>query len=214
MFFFILSSLLPVLSPCATILCPNGFRCEVFDGEAFCDPDCSLNNGGCLFNQTCRLEDVDCVRAPCPPVRICEDRDPCATVRCANGFRCEVFDGEAFCDPDCSLNNGGCLSNQTCRLEDVVCVRAPCPPVRICEDRDPCATVRCANGFRCKVFDGRAFCDPDCSLNNGGCPLGQTCRLQDVTCITQPCPPTRICECPQECSKKFCRKNRNILCSK
>ena len=138
---------------------------------------------------------------------------PCAAIFCLNGFRCAVENGEAFCNPDCNLNNGGCLANQTCRLQDVVCVRAPCPPARICE-ANPCATVRCANGFRCKVSNGKAFCDPDCSLNNGGCPRGQICRLQNVTCVTQPCPPVRLCRCPPQCSRKFCRRHGNAVCSK
>ena len=138
----------------------------------------------------------------------------CAAITCQSGSRCEVLNGEAFCEPDCSLNNGGCLSNQTCRIETAFCIRAPCPSGIICEDLDPCAAMKCTDGSHCEVFKGEAFCEPDCSLNNGGCPLGQTCRLQDVTCKTQPCPHTRMCECPQECSKKFCRKNRNAICSK
>ena len=204
----------PRISPCSLILCPNGFRCEVLNGEGFCNPDCSLNNGGCLRNQTCRLEDVVCVRAPCPPARICEDRNACATVRCSNGFRCKVSKGVAFCDPDCSLNNGGCLRNQICRLEDVLCVRAPCPPTRICENRNPCATVRCANGFRCKVSKGVAFCDPDCSLNNGGCLRNQICRLKDVVCVRAPCPPTRICENRNPCAMVRCSNGFRCKVSK
>jgi len=139
---------------------------------------------------------------------------PCATILCPNGFRCAVENGESFCKPDCDFNNGGCLANQTCRLQDVVCVRAPCPPSRICEDTNLCSTVRCGNGYRCKISNGKAFCDPDCSLNNGGCPRGQICRLEKVKCVTQPCPPVRLCQCPPQCSRNFCQRNRNAVCSK
>lgn len=105
---------------------------------------------------------------------------------------------------------------------------------------DLCATVRCANGFRCKVFtpipfgdefneEPQAFCDPDCSLNNGGCPLDKQCQLLPTPCaFNTPCPYARLCvdppteaptkppTCPPTCSKEFCsmRGNRRALCSK
>ena len=61
----------------------------------------------------------------------------CARVRCASGYRCEIYKptGEAFCNPDCKLNNGGCHADQTCKLEKVQCIRAPCPPVVKCTDK-------------------------------------------------------------------------------
>ena len=63
----------PTANPCANHTCPTGSRCRVFKptGEAFCEPSCSINNGGCSANQTCSLEVVQCVRAPCPPVVKC-----------------------------------------------------------------------------------------------------------------------------------------------
>ena len=87
----------------------------------------------------------------------------------------------------------------------------------------PCALIFCANGFRCEVSGGEGFCQPDCSLNNGGCLKDETCRLEDVTCVTTPCPKSRICDkppttppCPPTCTKDFCRRrgNRKALCSK
>ena len=60
--------------------------------------------------------------------------DPCKDFKCPSGSTCEVFQptGEAFCQPSCDLDNGGCASNETCLLEEVQCVRAPCPPVVKC----------------------------------------------------------------------------------
>ena len=143
-------------------------------------------------------------------------QDPCATVRCRAGHRCEVFEptGEAFCTPDCSLNNGGCARNEICILQDVLCVRAPCPPVVQC--LSPCATVRCGRGSRCEVDEesGEAFCNPDCSLHNGGCRSDQICELIPVTCKRSPCPPEVRCSCPPQCSKELCAGNRRGLCSK
>ena len=62
--------------------------------------------------------------------------DPCATVDCQPGSTCKVYQptGEAFCDPSCDINNGGCAADQICQLNQVQCVRAPCPPVVECLD--------------------------------------------------------------------------------
>ena len=62
--------------------------------------------------------------------------DPCAAVKCPTGSQCEVYEptGETFCNSSCDLDNGGCPAGQTCSLEEVVCVRAPCPPVVKCSE--------------------------------------------------------------------------------
>ena len=61
------------IDPCNGFECPTGFQCKVFKptGEAFCDPSCDLDNGGCADDETCSLENVTCVRTPCPPVVKC-----------------------------------------------------------------------------------------------------------------------------------------------
>ena len=58
-------------NPCTNKRCPIGYRCEVDTGEAVCYPDCKLNNGGCLPGQICTLRQVQCIRAPCVPIRQC-----------------------------------------------------------------------------------------------------------------------------------------------
>lgn len=57
---------------------------------------------------------------------------------------------------------------------------------------DPCIFVRC---FPCKVDrdSGRAFCEPSCDINNGGCRDDQICKLKEVQCVTTPCPPQVEC---------------------
>ena len=86
--------------------------------------------------------------------------DPCATVRCANGYQCEVFKptGEAYCQPNCSLNNGGCPADQECRLQPVICVRAPCPPVIECVERTTACPPTCSKEFCSKKGNRRAMC--------------------------------------------------------
>jgi len=56
--------------------------------------------------------------------------DPCKDVRCPTGSQCEVYkpSGETYCNPSCDVDNGGCQAGQTCSLQEVQCVRAPCPP--------------------------------------------------------------------------------------
>ena len=89
------------LDPCETKSeeCPIGTRCKIYEptGEAFCEPSCSIENGGCDSDEVCTLQDVVCVRSPCPPMVQCTD--PCSV----------------------------CTSNQTCRLEPVPCLVPPCP---------------------------------------------------------------------------------------
>jgi len=58
----------------------------------------------CGTNEVCMLEQVECVRAPCPPVAVCVN--PCAAALCPVGTICEV--------------------------QQVECVRAPCPPLAAC----------------------------------------------------------------------------------
>ncbi len=200
-----------------TVRCRRGHRCEIFEptGEAFCTPDCSLNNGGCRDREICTLEQVQCVRAPCPPVVQCLDR--CATVRCLPGHKCEV-DGEGIptCIPDCSVNNGGCGRGELCTIQQVQCIRAPCPSNPTIKCLSPCAAVRCSTGHRCEVDQatGSPFCAPDCSLDNGGCRSDQICELKPVQCVTTPCPPEVQCSCPPPCSREFCSGNPRGLCSR
>ena len=68
--------LILLVNPCDTHQCPTGSRCKVYEptGEAFCEPSCDLDNGGCPANKRCSLETVQCVRAPCPPVVKCTPR--------------------------------------------------------------------------------------------------------------------------------------------
>ena len=63
------------------------------------------------------------------------DRDPCEYHECPTGSKCKVFEanGETYCEPSCDLKNGGCAANQTCSLQVVQCIRAPCPFVVKCQ---------------------------------------------------------------------------------
>ena len=64
--------------------------------------------------------------------------DPCASFDCPSHTRCKVFRNlfgdpigpaeQAYCDPSCDLDNGGCEEDEICQLLPPVCQPdAPCP---------------------------------------------------------------------------------------
>ena len=61
-----------------TINCPRGSQCKVgeTDHQAYCEPSCDLDNGGCADNEVCSLQQQqqqqqNCTSGPCPPVVQC-----------------------------------------------------------------------------------------------------------------------------------------------
>jgi hypothetical protein len=79
-------------------------------------------------------------------------------MRCAAGTRCvNSEDGKTGkcvalktkCDPKCEHKT------EKCELKQVICIKAPCPPVPTCVKRgkttNPCATHKCASGQTCVV---------------------------------------------------------------
>jgi len=56
-----------------TINCPRGSQCKVDQTvhEAYCEPSCDLDNGGCTDDEVCSLQQATCIGGPCPPVVQC-----------------------------------------------------------------------------------------------------------------------------------------------
>ena len=74
-----------------------------------------------------------------------------------------------------------------------------------CTDIDPCTLVDCQPNSVCKVDPGTGtpFCEPSCDLANGGCRDDQLCTLNQVLCVTTPCPPEIICvDLEEVCSQE------------
>jgi hypothetical protein len=135
-------------------------RCERICGdgcEQSCDPVpfCAdtCDRGACPENTRCELVAVNCIHEPCPPVRHCipiED-ERCGDTVCGPFQEClrDPVDGERYCADTC--DEGACPDTSVCTLEPVECVTKPCPPVRRCAPRDPCAGVQCRPGERCTM---------------------------------------------------------------
>ncbi|KAL3669565.1 hypothetical protein V7S43_004952 [Phytophthora oleae] len=94
---------------------------------------CTLD---CQPGQTCVLRTVTCIRAPCPPIQICvaegESSTTCAK-DCVDFQECRIYepDGSEYCADVCA--EGRCPGDSTCELQEVQCIRAPCPPVATCK---------------------------------------------------------------------------------
>jgi hypothetical protein len=171
----------------------------------------------CPPNTVCKLNQVQCIRAPCPPIPECvpinETRpsrstpilDKCAVVRCMAGTTC--IDGK--CIPNSQQNpclTTLCPPNTVCKLNQVQCIRAPCPPIPECvplnETRpsrstpilDKCAAILCTADSTC--VDGKCVKidspqqDPCATMR---CGPNTRCEKVQVMCKRAPCPPQGRC---------------------
>ncbi|EYC14147.1 hypothetical protein Y032_0041g366 [Ancylostoma ceylanicum] len=137
-------------NPCAAVLCAANTRCIATRGEAQCVPI-----------------------------------DPCETVRCTATTTCSAEGGRARCVPivpdslppstDATCKKT-CPYGQVCRLTQVQCFAAPCPPLEECVPATP--------------RDAPAKIRSPCTLL---CPIGQKCVVQQVYCIRAPCPAQQKC---------------------
>jgi hypothetical protein len=81
--------------------------------------------GGCGGNGNNFETFADCVD-------VCGAEDPCATVRCRDDQDCLIDEasGDGYCADNCDRHQ--CPVGQVCRLQEVQCIRSPCPPVAAC----------------------------------------------------------------------------------
>lgn len=149
-----------------TCSCYPGFLPDVHDPHNCQDVDeCALNNGGC--QHTCRntLGSFACSCpsgfALAPDGRTCVASPPtCASLACEHRCllqpvgdpSCGCWDGYVlvrarFCQPTCSVGNGGCQHH--------------------CHETTSGSTCTC-HAHYLLAADGRA-CTPSCAIRNGGC---------------------------------------------
>lgn len=214
---------------CETVDCGANSYCDDISGVAECLPLPSCATVRCTTGTVCELQNVQCVRAPCPPQPVCvpepDAGKTCGNVTCSAGQECCnascgicVEPGGActqqFCEPqmgtcaevDCRAGTtcietpGGpmCQPTLTCAsvlcVVGTTCVETPSGPS--CEPNQggaSCATVRCAKDTYCDDISGVAECLPLPSCATVRCETGFSCELQDVQCIRAPCPPQPVC---------------------
>ncbi|EGZ27214.1 hypothetical protein PHYSODRAFT_553851 [Phytophthora sojae] len=88
----------------------------------------------CAPGEICVLETVTCIRAPCPPIQTCcVPAEPVCTKKCPKNEKCQIdsADNSQYCLSPCATVR--CMSGYTCQVEQVQCIRAPCPPVAVCK---------------------------------------------------------------------------------
>jgi hypothetical protein len=174
-------------------------------GQVCCNASCGIctpPDGACI-QLACEPqpnEENPCNLVDCAPNNVCEvvngeatcvpvDVEPasCAATLCPVNTYCDDISGNAECIPLPSCDGVRCEAGQTCELQQVQCIRAPCPPQPACvpaadeECRNPCETVRCGFNTHCEAVD--------------------------VTCIKAPCCPTAQCvpnTAPQACGNNEC----------
>lgn len=95
------------VDPCEGVECAPNARCKVHrpTEKPFCEPSCSINDGGCTFNQECSLLQPPCLPdLLCPPVVVCAHVGQCTT----------------------------CAPHHACVLEPAPCLIPPCPEFPRC----------------------------------------------------------------------------------
>ncbi|KAL4114833.1 hypothetical protein KRP22_005254 [Phytophthora ramorum] len=106
--------------------------------------DAAVCNLACVKGKTCKLQQVQCITTPCNPVPTCvpvetEPPEPVCTKKCSKDEKCMInsADNSQYCLTPCATVR--CSSGYTCQVEQVQCIRAPCPPVAVCKPvKTPC----------------------------------------------------------------------------
>ncbi|KAG7386656.1 hypothetical protein PHYPSEUDO_015440 [Phytophthora pseudosyringae] len=95
-------------------------------------------NLACVKGETCKLVEVQCFTTPCNPVPTCvsiatSPPEPVCSKKCPKNEKCQIntADSTQYCLSPCATVR--CASGYTCKVEQVQCIRAPCPPVAVCK---------------------------------------------------------------------------------
>ncbi len=134
----------------------------------------------CKTDRHCKVTEVQCVRAPCPPLVECVLNDEggapgCELIDCRPGDKCvEDASGAGSCVAD-GGGEGVACGKGTCAAGDVCCNES----CGVCTPPGGACTQQVC-------IDPGPTCDLDCKE-------GTHCELQEITCITTPCDPIPQC---------------------
>lgn len=142
----------PPAQGCTPWSCRAGSYCDDVGGQVRCIPNPSCESTHCGPFSHCELVQVQCFRAPCPPLPMCvsdEGADPCAVQRCGPNMHCVTFPscngmrclpqaqcvpnappgtcGTSSCGPGTYCCNASC---GTCAPRGAACTQQVCGPFR------------------------------------------------------------------------------------
>jgi hypothetical protein len=164
--------------------------------DAGAESPCNLID--CRDGQRCELHEVQCIRAPCPPVAECVPIKPvtsCAATSCLTGTTCVESPSGAECVPVATCAATLCLTGTTCKdtptgaecVPISTCAATLCKTGTKCVDSpdgaqclpfDPapgCAVTLCKVGTTCVEGPGGAQCIPVSTCAATTCPVGDEC---------------------------------------
>lgn len=123
---------------CANTKCPAKTYCDDITGTAECLPLPSCDTVKCTPTTTCELVQVQCFRAPCPPLPMCVPNKPqVCDLMCKVGSHCVFTANGQKCESD---DSGMSCGKNTCSAGQVCC-NASCG---ICgSPKGACAAIAC-----------------------------------------------------------------------
>lgn len=226
---------------CATTKCggltpkcvqlPTGPRCVAAEDSSSDDKEatCSSTGKKCKKEgEVCKDLATPCAKGAtsCPTKPTCVG--PCSEITCEGDAVCKVDkeDGKAVCVlPDKEKIDGcaskKCKKDETCVMQQVQCVQAPCLEQPTCIKDDPCALLICKADSKCEVKkeDGKGVCVPltappapdSTSCETKQCGEGEICK-GNGKCVNDAVPQWTLRAIPKESmgeNVKSCSKREN-----
>jgi hypothetical protein len=103
---------------CANTKCPARTYCDDITGTAECKQLPSCDTVKCTATTTCELVQVQCVRAPCPPLPMCVPKETqVCNLACKVGTHCAILGNGPKCEADdqnVSCGKKTCSAGQIC----------------------------------------------------------------------------------------------------